>query len=481
MIIKKGHNLILKNINLVIEKNDNIGIIGPMGAGKSTLLDAIAGRVFPFQGKIEKPNYKSNALVGRDYSFHKIVGAAYQYYQQRYQAFDAEIGPTVLEILQNQVVPIGTIDEKSVDRPAPLYAQEEIKRIADLMNIAHLLHRKVTTLSNGETRRTLIAFSLLKKPLFLLLDNPFTGLDQGSKEALKNTLDFLPQNGTQVILVAAESDFPSCINKRICLIDGQIEDFSKQPFKPLSISATGFKLEKSFASTYLKPQFDNFKIAVKFENTSVFYGQKAAVNQINWQVNMGECWALLGPNGSGKSTLLSLIMADNPQAYQNKMWLFDKKRGSGESIWDIKSKIGFVSPELHLFFNKEMAVWKVVASGLFDAAGLFKKITSEQEHQVNKTIEMLHLTGIIHRKIAELSLGEQRMVFLARALVKNPPLLLLDEACQNLDYSHMLSFKNLIDDLVKLTGKTLIYVTHNLEEIPECVDKILRLDNGKMI
>jgi molybdate transport system ATP-binding protein len=213
----------------------------------------------------------------------------------------------------------------------------------------------------------------------------------------------------------------------------------------------------------------------------VEYGDKVVLDNIDWEVKKGEKWALLGPNGSGKSTLLSLVTADNPQAYRNELYLFDKKRGSGETIWDIKKRIGYLSPEMHIYFPKDMVVWKVIASGLYDTIGLNKQPTEQNKLVVSKISDLLKIQMLKDRKLNEISVGEQRMVLLARALIKNPEVLLLDEPCQNLDYSHMIYFRDLINSIAIKLHKTLIFVSHNLEEIPACVSKKLVLKEGKVL
>ena len=216
-------------------------------------------------------------------------------------------------------------------------------------------------------------------------------------------------------------------------------------------------------------------------NVSVSYKGVNVVDKVSWQVKRGEKWALMGANGSGKSTILSLITADNPQGYQNDYDLFDRRRGSGESIWEIKQRIGYVSPELHLYFNRNTEVWKATASGLFDSAGLFKKLTNEEQELTENYLKLLNISHLAERKICQLSTGEQRQVFLARALIKNPPLLLLDEPCQGLDYNHLVYFRDLVNELVQELNKTLIYVTHYADEIPACVNKKLTLANGRVV
>lgn len=481
--VQKGDRPVLHNIHWQINKNEHWAIIGENGAGKSTLLEVIAGKIFPFKGTASVPHYSDIAFVAKDYSFNRIVQSATQYYQQRFNSMDAEIAPTVIEILQNRIKPVGTVNENSIKLPPPEFSDEEIARVTSLLKINHLLDRSIVTLSNGETRRTLITLSLLKRPRFLLLDNPFIGLDVESRHTLHEVLNQVAQSGIQIIMVSSAKEIPDCVTNIIELKEGSIVNTYAKPFQFILESTTK---EKLLYSEILKkiesnPPKHDFKYAINMRNVIVTYKNKNVVDGVNWQVKKGEKWALMGPNGSGKSTLLSLITADNPQGYQNDYELFDWKRGTGESIWDIKQRIGYVSPELHLYFNRHTEVWKAVASGLFDSAGLFKKLTSEEHAVVEDYLKLLNIHHLANRQITQLSSGEQRQVFLARALVKNPSLLLLDEPCQGLDYNHMVYFRDLVDELVIALNKTLVYVTHYPDEIPACVDKIIRLENGKTV
>jgi molybdate transport system ATP-binding protein len=205
------------------------------------------------------------------------------------------------------------------------------------------------------------------------------------------------------------------------------------------------------------------------------------LDTINWQVKKGEKWALVGPNGSGKSTLLSILTADNPQRFANDYDLFDLKRG-GASMWDVKSKIGHVSPELHLYFPQETTVFKTIASGFFDATGVyFRKLTEEQIQQTNVVAEWLNVGALLEKPFKNLSKGQQRLVLLARALVKNPPLLILDEPCQGLDFAAVEHFKQVVDTVCDSPERTLIYVSHYQYEIPSCVTRTLRLADGKIV
>lgn len=188
--------------------------------------------------------------------------------------------------------------------------------------------------------------------------------------------------------------------------------------------------------------------------------------------------ALLGHNGAGKSTLLSLINGDNPQAYANDIVLFDRKRGTGESIWDIKGKIGFVSPELHQYFPTDNSCLQVIESGFYDTLGLFRPSSAQKAAIALRWMKLLELDAYMRKPLKNVSASAQRLVLLARALVKNPPLLIFDEPCQGLDAHQQQHFKHIVDAICKMGNTTLIYVTHYQHEIPDSVDRVLKLDKG---
>lgn len=169
------------------------------------------------------------------------------------------------------------------------------------------------------------------------------------------------------------------------------------------------------------------------EHVSIKYGSRTILKELDWEVKNGEKWALFGPNGAGKSTLLSLIYADNPQSYANTLYLFDRKRGSGESIWDIKKRIGYVSPEMHLFYMENVPVLNIVGSGFFDSIGLFRKCTEQQQQVALAWMRVFGIEGLKERSFLTLSSGEQRLALLARAFVKDPDLIILDEPLHGLD------------------------------------------------
>ncbi|GAA4408916.1 ATP-binding cassette domain-containing protein [Nibrella viscosa] len=483
--VRRPDGVVLKNINWALNAGEHWAITGPTGSGKSSLLDTLSGRLPVLSGHFHHPAGPLRDTVERvanDYRFDRRVASAAQFYQQRFNADTAEESPTVWEVLQNQVRPVGTHDLNSVPLPPPAYPENWLAEVAGQVNISHLLERKLTSLSNGETRRTLLARSLLRRPRILLLDNPFVGLDVDSRQRLHQVLNTVAAEGISLVLATSVQEIPACITQVLTLQDGTIAGSAPKAAQvqlpnqsPDHDALTNPELLRQWHTTTPAA----FTHAVQMQGVSVQYNEQTVLDNINWTVRRGDKWAVLGPNGSGKSTLLSLITADNPQGYRNHYSLFDRKRGTGESIWDIKQKIGFVSPEVHLYFPRDLTVWKAVASGLFDTAGLFRKLTHEQTEQTHFVLNLLKLEDLRDKRFAQLSTGQQRWVLLARALVKNPPLLILDEPCQGLDPEHTIQFRNLIDKLCQSSDRTLLYVSHYAEDIPRCVTRVLRLTAGK--
>jgi molybdate transport system ATP-binding protein len=210
-------------------------------------------------------------------------------------------------------------------------------------------------------------------------------------------------------------------------------------------------------------------------NVRVTYGDSVIFDNINWEIRPGDCWALSGPNGSGKSTLLSLINGDHPQAYANDIVLFDKKRGSGESIWDIKKRIGFMSPELFQYFPYHFTCLQVVESGFYDTIGLLRQSQQQNRQIAEKWMSLMGLFSVRENRLSEIPASQQRMCLLARALVKNPYLLMLDEPCLGFDQSQQQAFKRLIEAMAKLSDLAIIYVTHHKETLPDSITKTLTL------
>ena len=456
-------------VNWTIQAGEQWAVIGPNGAGKSLLIDLLQRK---FALKAGEVNFASNGRVSdfvRCITFKDIYSLAdcqNTYYQQRWHATENDEVPRAAELL-------GVTPEEGIKN----------EELIDLFGIRELLTKKIIYLSSGELRKFLIVRALLKHPRLLILDNPFIGLDAPSRALLVEMLQQMTQvHGVQVILLLSNpQDIPAMVNRVLPVVDRTLlPPMSRETFladkvlihrlfpteglteeQPVEVSALPVDPEK---------QPTTHTVTLRMEKVKVHYGSRTILQDIDWEIKNGEKWALFGPNGSGKSTLLSLVYADNPQSYANTLYLFDKKRGSGESIWDIKKRIGYVSPEMHLYYRQNVSTLKIVGSGFFDSIGLYQQCSEEQE---TLALAWMRLFGIDHlrdRMFQTLSSGEQRLVLLARAFVKDPDLIILDEPLHGLDVSHKKQAAAIIEQFCERPGKTLIYVTHYPHELPACVD-----------
>ncbi len=464
-------NTVLCDVSIKVEKGESLAVVGPSGSGKSTLLKALANNLCnSSQVVFAKKNYTTPqiAIVSQQHVFKNLSNTTSFYYQQRFNSNDAQDAITVKEAL------IKINDDVNF-----------VNGTMELLGILQLTNTRLLQLSNGEHKRFQLAKALLADADWILLDSPYTGLDADARKMLNLILEKLISKGFNIILATSSIHLPGFITHVAFLKKGMLNSkVSRKIFETncaterseSNVSASNITIEASLPSA----NEYQFSVAVKMIDTTVMYGDKNILSGINWKVNKGECWNVSGRNGSGKSTLLSLITGDNPQAFANEIYLFDKRKGSGESIWDIKEKIGYLSPELHHYFDTANTCFQVVASGLFDTIGLFKNITISQRALVDEWMSMLKISDFARMLFKQLSYGEQQLVLLARALVKNPPLLILDEPCQGLDDEVKPWFLNLITSICIQLKKTLIYVSHYQDEIPSCITHTLQLQQGKI-
>lgn len=485
--IKVMGQSILMDLDFKWEHGQQWAVVGDSGKSLTAFLETILGRTQLSSGKIERAFAKDYqeaqqakgevfsfrdlmAFVGQSYPFRNKSNLQNFYFQQRFNSMESEEALTVTEYLA----------EAEGKRPG--YWQ--LEQVLDLFKLKDLKSKSLIKLSNGETRRLALAAAMMRNPKILLLDQPMTGLDRQTRAVFGEMLSEIIAQGTHVMMSTRAGEIPSCITHIVEISGPQIKQaLPKSEFRPHdSTKMESFTFsQKDIASLFPDIPHPDAETLIDLRNVQVQYGAKEILKDLNWQVKAGERWAIKGENGAGKSTLLSLILGENPQAYANEIYLFGRKRGSGESIWDIKKPIGFVAPELVRYFPSNQTCFKVVLSGFFDSMGLFRKTTEEQEA---KAIAWLKFLGIEKQKdlpIRQVPLESQRFVLLARALIKNPVLLILDEAAQGMDETQRKRFRKLLDVICQYSSISMVYVSHYEEDIPEAVDKILFLKNGRRI
>ncbi|WP_183560216.1 ATP-binding cassette domain-containing protein [Mucilaginibacter sp. SP1R1] len=483
-------NTLFKDLTFKINKGENWALIGESGSGKSALLQTIAGRfnitggtvTYNFDNELNGSSPDNNgvsinnkliALVEPKHHFRNLSNTTEFYYQQRYNSSDSEDALTVDDYL---------LSIKSIPNHSSYWT---LDKTLSLLNLHSLRDKQLIKLSNGETKRLMLAAALIKNPVLLLLDNPLTGLDVKTRQDFNGIIEQITASGISLIMATSVHEIPEAITHVAVLNNGTIvHQVDKTAFKPdLFNPDTSDSINTRELSSLLNvnKSAETYNWIVNMDKVHIKYGDKVILDDVNWQIKTGDRWALLGHNGAGKSTLLSLINGDNPQAYANNIILFDKKRGTGESIWDIKKKIGFVSPELHQYFPTDNSCLQVTESGYYDTLGLFRPSNKERTEIALRWMKALEIDKYARVLLKNIPASAQRLCLLARALIKNPPLLIFDEPCQGMDDHQQLHFKNLVDTICSLTSATLIYVTHYQHEIPNCVNKVLRLDKGKVI
>lgn len=439
-----------------IQKGQTWAIVGDSDSGHSQLLQQINGK------SIEQVSFKHH--------FRNLSNTTDFYYQQRFNSSDSEDALTVSQYLVSQ----------QTDND---HLYWNYNHVILHLHLESLLDEQVIKLSNGETKRLLIAAALIKNPQVLVLDHPLTGLDANTRESFSHLLSQITTSGILIIIASGPWELPDAVTHVAVMKNNQIIHTGTMPgFQPSAFDfvhpmPVDMNLLKELITDHPSAQFATI---LQMKDVNVEYDGRKILDDISWLVKKGERWALSGPNGAGKSTLLSLVNGDNPQAYANDITLFDRRRGTGESIWDIKKQIGFVSPELFQYFPTDSSCLHVIESGFYDTVGLFRRTDPAKEEICLRWMKLLHLHQYAHKLFSMISPSAQRLCLLARALVKNPALLILDEPTQALDTSQQQFFTGLIDNICSISSVTLIYVSHYEHHIPKAVNKYLRLANGRI-
>ena len=416
---------------LDIRPGERVALVGDNASGKSRLAATFAGRC------------GAKYITFRD--SYGSYGDRNFFMQQRWNLFTLEGDPPSAG---------DALLQEAAESRDPEAARERVRRLTALFSMEPLLDKPLVTLSSGELRKYQLTRALLGGPKVLVVDNPYIGLDPRTRNLLTDLLSSLAETMTLVLVLSRPAEIPPFITHVIPVRDGEAGE--KQPLP-------------DYLDAVLPPA------VIRMRKVTIRYGERVILNGLDWTVRQGEHWALTGSNGSGKSTLLSLVCADNPQAYAHDIELFGRPRGSGESIWDIKRGIGFVSPELHRAFRMDAPALDIVTSGYFDTEGLYRHPSDGQRAGALRWMKEFGIDHLADRPFLRLSSGEQRLCLVARAFVKDPPLYILDEPLQGLDEEARRRVKILLDRFCGAPGKTLVMVTHYPEEYPACIDHSLSL------
>lgn len=426
-----------------------IAIIGRNGSGKTQYVEQMRRRMA--SDKVRYIAFRDSYGVATDQAY---------YLQLRWNQHDIDAEtPNTGELLERTFLLTGPDTEERRAWQQHVY---------DLFGLTPMLDKYIITLSSGELRKFQLAKTLLAQPTTIIMDAPFIGLDSDARQQLRDLLyELARERGLETYLVLSMmKDVPDYVTDII-----RLDDINGDDGPGLGAEQRQMILDLP----YKEKEYDAEEV-VAMRHVSIRYDKRTILKDLDWRIKNGEHWVLSGQNGSGKSTLLSIICADNPQGYACDISLFGHQRGSGESIWEIKRHIGYVSPEMHRSYHRDIAALRIVASGLKDTVGLYVQSTEEELERCRYWMRIFGIEHLANRSFLKMSSGEQRLVLVARAFVKDPELLILDEPLHGLDSYNRRLVKDVIETFCQRKNKTLIFVSHYKDERPACIDHELYLE-----
>lgn len=336
------------------------------------------------------------------------------------------------------------------------FIEEEI--LHDHFGIIEGTKKSFQQYSEGEKRKALLSYIISTQNDYIILDNLFDYLDAKTQVEISETLTKISTNKIIVQIASRKRDALHFIKNRYSIKDNSVIPYDEiTELKKDSYLVHSIPAPYSILSSGINP-------LVKFNNVTVKYQERTIVKNINWEIKTNEFWQLKGPNGSGKSTLLSLITGENPKAYGQDIILFGVQKGSGESIWDIRKNIGFISSVPMQGFSRSQTIENMILSGFFDSFGLYQKPTGIQKKIATDWLMLLDFLDVKDESLFYLSAGHQKLVLIARAMVKHPPLLILDEPTAGLDDSDVALITNLVNKIASESNTSILYVSHRKEE-----------------
>jgi molybdate transport system ATP-binding protein len=419
-------------------------IQGHNGAGKTLLMQLIAGAVHPVEGQVSysfiqaedwdslyQQRLEKIHFIPTHWLQAFLSGHSGLFYQQRYYSIDDSMLPKVRDIFGDAISAL------------------EAFTFSPAFDISPLLDLPVTRLSNGQLKKVIILRQLIKNiPRVLLFDYPYDGLDVESRHDLNNFLDELAiRFGIQIIIADHGEVLPRVINRKLVLRNFKVAeavivtDIDPPPALP----------KAGDTHRYGEP-------VVEMQDLTVAYNGKKIISNLNWRINKGERWALTGKNGSGKTTLFSLIYADHPMAYSQRVFLFGKRRGSGESIWDIKKRINYFGPEQVHFLDPQLK--SLSAKDFINARG------HTNIAQLPDVINFFDARHYIDIPMKTLSSGQLQMVLLINMFLDDRELLLLDEPFQFVDPTNHEKVNRYLHHYLN-KNTTLVMITHDEKDVAQ--------------
>ena len=478
--VNLGQKKILRNILWGVKSGEIHIIQGDNGAGKTTFLKLLAGKIWPTQATYRGRTYIVNGQSHHNPAIIKdkiklVCPEDYNFYVQH--NLNLKILDVVLSGLNNSVYLYTQIQKEDLKKAASLL---------ELFGLSGLQEKRFLTLSSGQAQKVLIARALMGEPQILLLDEPGANLDHKSRTTLFSILRHLvTQNSCAIVCTTHYSDIP--------LTGANFWEIKNSQIRPKSQYPETNSNPEKFAQTILpplKPENQQSHISNHFQpatviqvhNVIVQRNNKVVLDDIHFQLKKGDTWAILGENGSGKSTFLRLLLGEiHPLPGGDIKWWGKSKI----SLWELRQKIGFVSPELRTMFRPETTVFELVASGLLGTLGICRNLTEKQKNSVLEWLHKWKADTLTQRPIHTLSSGQLQKALLLRALINNPKVLLLDEPLTGLDektrYYFLSILKTVAEDAAVNQTTALVMSTHYPQEVQHFISKGIILNQGRIV
>lgn len=463
-------------LNWVWRQGERWAILGPDNSGKEMIAAALMGTVPVISGEMHVP--ERVALVSPQ-TQREVATQESSFYQSRWHSGIAEGQRSTSDFLSQASVEERNPYEVGLPPPNHRGFAAHRRKLIRWLRLEHLLRRKLVHLSHGELRKTLFVHALLKNPQLLILIDPFAGLDPGSRATLKRAAGQLAGNSAVLAVTSRPDELPSSTS-HVLLVDrhaivgqgpkSQVLAKWRRRFPPRRVTPP--KARTRLITRLASP-------VLELGNVSILANSgKRILDSFNWTVRPGERWAVLGPNGSGKTTLLNLLQGDHPQFFACDIRLFGHAAATTDTLWRARCQMGWMSPELHQHYPGGWTVLEVVCSGFFNTLGLYETCSRAKRSYAAQCLAELGLRSQALRPFDELAFGQQRLALLARAMVKSPCLLLLDEPAQGLDSTQRRFLLHAVDSFIARTEAALVFVTHHPREIPRCITHQLRIRKG---